>query len=80
MPVTATIVLLSNMFKDYGTPNSETQVSKFSMSFPVVNTTRKVVHVQFMSRKLVFTIISMAREGNLTAWLPVHYPNQHVLP
>ncbi len=35
------------------------------MSFPVVNMTREAVHIQFLTMKLIFTIIPIAREGSI---------------
>ncbi len=54
----------SNMFNVYGPSNSETLVSKLSPSFTVVNTTLDAVHVQFPTRKLIFTIV---REGSINS-------------
>uniref|UniRef100_A0A671KLE8 Cerebellin 7 n=1 Tax=Sinocyclocheilus anshuiensis TaxID=1608454 RepID=A0A671KLE8_9TELE len=62
---TTAMFLSSAIFKVYGSPNSETQVSKLSLSFSVVNRTREAVHVQFVTRKLVFTIIPIAQEHNI---------------
>lgn len=53
------VVLPCAMFKVYGTSNSETWVSKLSLSFP------DGVHVQFLPRKLVFTIIPIALEDSI---------------
>jgi len=53
------------MFKVYGRPISGIWVSKLFLNFPVVNTTSEAVHVQFLPRKLVFTIIPIAREGSI---------------
>ncbi len=41
-------------------------VSKLFPNFPVVKTTREAVHVQFPTRKLVFTIIPIASEGSIS--------------
>lgn len=59
--------LSSAIFKVYGSPNSETQVSGICQSFPVVYMTGEAVHVQFPTRKLVFTIILIAREGSISS-------------
>ncbi len=62
---TATAMFLSSaIFKVYGSPNLETQVSKLSQSFPVANMIREAIHVQFPTRKLVFRIIPIACEGS----------------
>uniref|UniRef100_A0A673ICM9 Cerebellin 7 n=1 Tax=Sinocyclocheilus rhinocerous TaxID=307959 RepID=A0A673ICM9_9TELE len=63
---TTAMFLSSDIFKVYCSPNSETQVSKLSLSFSVVNSTREAVHVQFVTRKLLFTIIPIAREGSIS--------------
>lgn len=42
-----------------------TRVSKIFTKLPVVNMTSKAIHVQFPIRKLVFTIIPIAREGSI---------------
>ncbi len=63
--LTAAIVVPSTMFIVYDPPNSETRVLKLFPNFPVVNTTWEAVHVQFLIRKLVFTIIPIAREGSI---------------
>ncbi len=63
--MTAAMVVTSTMFKVYDLSNSETRVSNLFPNFPVVNTTWEAVHVQFPIRKLVFTIIPIAREGSI---------------
>ncbi len=62
--LTAAMVVPSTMFKVYDPPNSETLVSKLFPNF-AVNTIWEAVHVQFPIRKLVFTIIPIAREGSI---------------
>ncbi len=53
------------MVVSHDPPNSETWVSNLFPNFPVVNTTWEAIHVQFSIRKLVFTIILIAREGSI---------------
>ncbi len=63
--VRTVMVVPSTMFKVYDPPNSETLVLKLFLNFPVVNMTREAIHVQFPIRKLIFTIIPIAREGSI---------------
>ncbi len=62
--LTAAMVVPSTMFKVYDPPNSETLVSKLFQNFPVINMTWEAVHIKFLIRKLVFTIIPIAHEGS----------------
>ncbi len=72
------------MFKVYDPSNSETLVSKLFLNFSVVNTTQEAVHVQFLMRTLVFTIIPTAREGSINMHfdetaVPRHPREEHIL-
>ncbi len=62
--LTAAMVVPSTMFKVYDPPYSETLVSKLFQNFPVINMTWEAVHIKFLIRKLVFTIIPIAHEGS----------------
>ncbi len=62
--LTAAMVVPSTMFKVYDPPYSETLVSKLFQNFPVINMTWEAVHIKFLIRKLVFTIIPIVIIGN----------------
>ncbi len=63
--LTAAMVVPYTMFKVYDPPYSETLVSKLFQNFPVINMTWEAVHIKFLIRKLVFTIIPIANEGSI---------------
>ncbi len=54
--------LSSAILKVYGLSKSESRLSTLSQHLPVVNTSREAIHVQFLTRKLIFTIIAIAYE------------------
>ncbi len=63
--LTAAMVFPSTMFKVYDPYNLEILVSKLFQNFQIVNTTFEAVHIRFPIRKLVFTIMPIAREGSI---------------